>query len=38
MYFQSTEVETQPFQGLFSITMLQLDLLFKRQPLATHSA
>lgn len=38
MYFQSIEAETQLFQGLFSISVLQFDLLFKRQPLATHFA
>lgn len=38
MYFQSTEVETQPFQGLLSITVLQLYLLFKGSlwPLILH--
>lgn len=32
MYFQSTEVETQPLQGLLPITVLQLDALSKTQP------
>lgn len=36
MYFQSIEAEIQLFQGLFSISVLQFDLLFKRQ--ATHFA
>lgn len=38
MYFQSIEAETQLFQGLFSTSVLQFDLLFKKEPLAVHSA